>query len=51
MAIRPISPPASLVRTVRNFVSASDAIDDLVFCCFSPAGLRFYEALLAPTPH
>lgn len=36
------------VSTVWNFVAASDAIDDVVFCCFSPADLRLYEALLAP---
>lgn len=35
------------VTTVREFVKASHALDEVIFCCFSPADLRLYEALLA----
>ncbi|QDF96691.1 O-acetyl-ADP-ribose deacetylase [Azoarcus sp. DD4] len=34
------------VHTVQTTLAGSDAIDLVVFCCFSPADLRLYEALL-----
>lgn len=34
------------VHTVDTTLAESDAIDLVVFCCFSPADLRLYEALL-----
>lgn len=38
------------VRTVRESLSPHTSIDEVVFCCFSPADLLQYEAVLnAPT--
>lgn len=38
------------VRTVRESLSAHTSIKEVVFCCFSPADLLQYEAVLnAPT--
>jgi O-acetyl-ADP-ribose deacetylase (regulator of RNase III) len=35
------------VSTVREFTSGPTSIDEVVFCCFSPADLSVYERLLA----
>jgi O-acetyl-ADP-ribose deacetylase len=34
------------VATVRSSVRAFDALEEIVFCCFSPAGLAIYTRLL-----
>ena len=38
------------VAAVMSFIAAPTSLREVIFCCFSPADLAIYEALLANTP-
>ena len=47
----PKEPAASIaVASVMSFLAAPTSLREVTFCCFSPADLAIYEALLANTP-
>lgn len=47
----PKEPAASIaVAAVMSFLAAPTSLREVLFCCFSPADLAIYEALLANTP-
>lgn len=47
----PAEPAAQVaVRTVQSLLDQHPAIEEVVFCCYSPASLAIYERLLAHPP-